>query len=447
MIKPVLRSTSAFMADRSGNFAIITALLMVPLVGMSGLAADHLAASSAKQRIDTAADAAALAAINTARRLSQGNANWGTGNVIPEARAAAQRAFAANLRDTGRTTVGAPNIQVTRNNDTFTARIGWSATTQSYFGGIFNVSSHQLTGAAEATASLALYTNIHVVMDYSASMLIGATPADHQRSFDLGNKINPGMNCAFLCHMPRNASEQPTYPALKGQVTLRVDVMRSALMSAIADLQRSQTIADQYRIGVYGFSSEVREFLAASDARATDLSHVRNVVNATDPWNASGGGTKYGNLFSRLDRVIPAAGAGLTPAQPRQAVILVTDGVEDAIRYAPGGLKSWYDASVPIFAPSYPGPKFQNLNPAYCDALKSRGVQIIVVRVRYVVPSMHNGWPQFQFIRNTLEPLMANTLGRCATSPANYVVADTPDEIRRAIEAAFSMVAPLRLTN
>lgn len=447
MIQPIRRVTSAFMADRSGNFGLLVALLAVPLVGVSGLAADHLTASSAQQRIDTAADAAALAAINTARRLSQGNADWGSGNVIQEARAAAQRAFAANLRDVGRTSVGAPKIVITRKNDTFTARVGWSASTQSYFGGIFNVSSHRLNGAAEATASLALYTNIHVVMDYSASMLIGATPADHQRSLDLGNQINPGMNCAFLCHMPRNASERPTYPALKGQVTLRVDVMRSALLSAIGDLQRSQTIANQYRLGVYGFSSEVREFLGASDPRASDLAHVRTVVNATDPWAASGGGTKYGNLFARLNQVIPAAGAGITPAQPRQAVILVTDGVEDAIRYAPGGLNSWYDASVPIFAPSYPGPKFQNLNPAYCDDLKSRGVQIIVVRVRYVVPSMHNGWPQFQFIRNTLEPLMPNTLGRCATSPANYVVADTPDEIRRAIDAAFSMVAPVRLTH
>jgi hypothetical protein len=50
-------------------------------------------------------------------------------------------------------------------------------------------------------------------------------------------------------------------------------------------------------------------------------------------------------------------------------------------------------------------------------------------------------------IRDTLEPLMPNTLGACATSPSHYVVADTPEEIHRGIEAAFRLAAPVRLTH
>ena len=52
-----------FIRDRSGNFGILAALMLVPVIGAAGLALDYTNALSIKGRIQGAADAAALAAV------------------------------------------------------------------------------------------------------------------------------------------------------------------------------------------------------------------------------------------------------------------------------------------------------------------------------------------------------------------------------------------------
>ncbi len=56
--------SSAFLSDRSGNFGIMTALLMVPLVGSAGLALDYAHALSLRTQLYAAADAAAVGAVS-----------------------------------------------------------------------------------------------------------------------------------------------------------------------------------------------------------------------------------------------------------------------------------------------------------------------------------------------------------------------------------------------
>ena len=52
-----------FISDRSGNFGIMTALLMVPLIGMAGMAVDFAHAMSLRTQLFAAADAAAVGSI------------------------------------------------------------------------------------------------------------------------------------------------------------------------------------------------------------------------------------------------------------------------------------------------------------------------------------------------------------------------------------------------
>ena len=52
-----------FILDRSGNFGIMTALLMVPLVGAAGMAVDVAHALSLRTQLYAAADAAAVGSI------------------------------------------------------------------------------------------------------------------------------------------------------------------------------------------------------------------------------------------------------------------------------------------------------------------------------------------------------------------------------------------------
>jgi Flp pilus assembly protein TadG len=68
MISRVSRSTGlrAFARDERGQFAIIGALLMVPILAIAGLALDYARLHAAQSRLQAAADAAAMAAVGAA---------------------------------------------------------------------------------------------------------------------------------------------------------------------------------------------------------------------------------------------------------------------------------------------------------------------------------------------------------------------------------------------
>jgi len=208
IMKTCIRLAGLFARDQRGAFPVMFALLSVPLMGMGGLAADHLTTQNARQRFDTAADAAALAAINTARRLAQGDASWATspssgighGVVLQEARIAGERAFNAHLSGQGAARVNKFDVDVRRNGNEYTALVQWSGEASSHFGSLFKIDSYTLSGSAEARTSLEVYTNVHVVMDFSASMLIGVTQADHDRAAQVSLPLI-NQSCAFLCHL------------------------------------------------------------------------------------------------------------------------------------------------------------------------------------------------------------------------------------------------------
>lgn len=56
-----------FARDRQGNVALLTGLLAVPLVGAVGFGIDYTRAVNYRIKLDAAANAASLAAIDTAR--------------------------------------------------------------------------------------------------------------------------------------------------------------------------------------------------------------------------------------------------------------------------------------------------------------------------------------------------------------------------------------------
>ncbi len=81
----VRASLRQFVRDERGQFAIIGALLMVPVIAISGLALDYARLHSAQSRLQSAADAAALAAIGAAgqpvARLQQLAADFAAANA------------------------------------------------------------------------------------------------------------------------------------------------------------------------------------------------------------------------------------------------------------------------------------------------------------------------------------------------------------------------------
>lgn len=57
---------SRFVRDRKANIAVITALVMIPIIFLLGMTLDFTQALRKKQQLDAAADAAAIAAVRPA---------------------------------------------------------------------------------------------------------------------------------------------------------------------------------------------------------------------------------------------------------------------------------------------------------------------------------------------------------------------------------------------
>jgi Flp pilus assembly protein TadG len=72
----------SFFKNTSGNFGILAALMLVPVIGAAGLALDYSNALTVKTRIQGAADAAALAAVaESSIGVKQAMAMSGDGEV------------------------------------------------------------------------------------------------------------------------------------------------------------------------------------------------------------------------------------------------------------------------------------------------------------------------------------------------------------------------------
>lgn len=425
---------SRFRKDASGNIALFTALLMVPIVGVGGLAIDHMQADTAKVRFDNAADSAALAAVNTARSVSSGNTAWGGGDPITAGTAAAARVFGANAKNAGTAVPPEPRITLTRVGDEYVASVAWSTNTPATFGRLFGQESHAVSGRAEARSGAPLYNEFHILMDYSASMLIGATTTDIQRTYDI-------TGCAFACHL---ADDTLAQVRASGGVRMRIDVMKDAIINAIDELRRRAVMPNQYRFGVYGFSSDTRIFLDVSDPRSGDFDAVIAAVRASDPWRSNGGGTNFPNALSWLDGRVKTNGDG-TLGKPLQRVILISDGMQNERRYTPDGWDEIPDQLHFIGPSTQIGSARAGLMDARdCDPLKSKGVEIAAVHVQYValtsapIPSPTWLTEKMDFIERILIPRMADSMGKCATSPGLYADASTPSEIQAAIKGAFT---------
>jgi Flp pilus assembly protein TadG len=143
-----------FRTDEKGNVALLTGLLAVPLVGAVGFGIDYTRAVSYRIQLDAAANAATLAAIDTARALMAANPNLTEADVKAAAAAKAQQVFAARA-PSQYTPIISSDFGVTRVGQTMNANGSYTATMPTVFTGLVGVNQMDLAGTSAANGSLA----------------------------------------------------------------------------------------------------------------------------------------------------------------------------------------------------------------------------------------------------------------------------------------------------
>jgi hypothetical protein len=178
LAKPGFPAISRFSSARRAGIAIIAAILIVPMIGLIGLAVDFALWNQTYAAMALAANGAAMNAVKIAADAQiAGNANY-----LADGSTAGKQWFAAQIGArgyTGTLSTIQPTVTVTQSSDTtLTATVTFSAEMQSVFGLLYNVLQYPLNIESDAIASTAPYLEVQILLDNSSSMEIGATPAD-----------------------------------------------------------------------------------------------------------------------------------------------------------------------------------------------------------------------------------------------------------------------------
>ena len=198
-----------FRRDRRGNVAVIFAIACVPLISAIGCAIDYSEATRIKAKMQSAADAAAVAAI------SQNSAGWlastamTSNGPVTVAQTEAVNVFNGNVTASSSLYNSlVVTATVMKTGPALASTVSFSANVPVTFMKVVGYSQLTVTGSSSATSSLPLYLDFYVMLDVSGSMGLPSTNAEQTR-LTLVNPDNFNVypaGCTFACHFQASGS-------------------------------------------------------------------------------------------------------------------------------------------------------------------------------------------------------------------------------------------------
>ncbi len=452
-------------ASESGNFAILTAILLMVLLFALGMAYDLTMAQSRKDQINGMADVAALGAV-TPTMMTNSAANSQT---------AAANLFSSQIATVTGVVYQPGNLSAVANDSvngttvTRTVTVNYTAASQNVFAGVLGMPTFPIAGSSSASASVAPNIDFFLLLDTSPSMEIGATDADIAKlqAATVAQQSNATpAGCAFGCH-----ETNPTASDVKGNpngednytlarnlgVTMRIDRVKTATSTLMGDAETivKANIA-KYRAALYTidytfnklylFPNDIPQYTESSGESLTDLSAAgtasQNIAplevysnnNVTNGNNNNDEDTGLDGGVSSINALMPAPGNGTNTKNdtPQEVLFIVTDGLNDTDS---NGTRVY----TPIDSSG------QNL----CSTIKARGIRIAVLYTTYV--PLDNGaiggptW--YDKHVESVQPNIAAAAQACA-SPGLYFEVNTSGDIPTAMTALFQkVVATAHLTH
>ncbi|MBW9056257.1 pilus assembly protein [Rhizobium mesosinicum] len=423
--------SSAFLSDRSGNFGIMTALLMVPLVGTAGLALDYAHALSLRTELYAAADAAAVGSISeksdavAAAMTMQGN------GTISVAKTDARNIFFSQMSGELASVPVNLSIDVTKTANKLNSKVTFSASVPTTFMHVLGRDSITVSGTATAEYQTASFMDFFILLDNTPSMGVAATPTGV-------SKLEAKTGCAFACHQMDQSTNNYTIAKSLG-VAMRIDVVRQATQALTDTAKTERVSADQFRMGVYTFGTKAEDAkLTTISGLTSDLTQVKNYTDAVDlmtiPYQNYNKDqlTSFDSAMTQMNTIIDPSGDGTSNTSPEKILFFVSDGVGDSYKPSTCTKKTT-------------GGRCQEpIDISLCKPLKDRGVKIAVLYTTYLpLPSnnWYNDW--IKPFQNEIPTRMA----ACA-SPGLYFEVSPTEGIADAMKALFLKVirAP-RLTS
>lgn len=413
--------------DRSGNFGIMTALLLVPIVGTAGMAVDFANALNIRNQLYAAADAAAVGSLaEKSPGVTAAMGMTSDGTVAVAQTDANSLFFAQNSAALTSSNVKVA-IAVTKTGNTLQSNVSFTATVPTTFLHVIGQDTISIAGKATAQNQTQTYMDFYILIDNTPSMGVGATPNDVALMED-----NTSDKCAFACHETGANKGKDNYTLAKSlKVTMRIDVVREATKSLTTTATTQRSSSDQYRMAVYTFGAAAETAALTTISPLTaDLAQVQTYTSAVDLMTIpqqnynSDAQTSFDTALTALNTTIPTPGNGYTSSSPQKTLFFVTDGVGDSIK--PVGCTAPLD-----------GNRCQEpIDTSFCTPLKNRGVKIAILYTTYL-PLPANPW----YVRwiDPFSKQIPAKLQSCA-SPGLYFEVSPTQGISDAMNALFMRV-------
>jgi Flp pilus assembly protein TadG len=298
-------------------------IALVPLAAAVGFAFDYSRVSSIRSKLDQAADIATLASVSKSANPF----------VNTPTQASVQQWFDAAVSQIPGVTITGFTATITPSVTNMVVTVSYTAQVQTTLGGVLGVTSVAIAGTSTAQTYAPPYVDFYLLLDNSPSMGLGATADDITHL----QQLTPD-SCAFACHQHTfDSNHQITgdntndyyHVARNNGVTLRIDVLRTATQQLTRTATAAETLANQFRMGVYTFSDTFQTVASLS----SDMSSVATSANAIDLayayYNQRDAQTSFDTALSYINSIMPNPGSGAGPTTPQEFLFLVTDGVED----------------------------------------------------------------------------------------------------------------------
>jgi Flp pilus assembly protein TadG len=373
-----------FFRDRSGNFGVMTALMLVPVIGVAGFAIDISNALIVRSTLQAAADAAAIAAVaETSAGVMQAMQMKSDGQ-LSAAIEDAKKVFIGHAKMSEEYELKNFDVDVVKTGTQVKAIFTFDATVPTSLARILGQSDVTVGGRAEAVFQTDTFRDFYLLLDNTPSMGVGATPADVTKMVD-----NTRDKCAFACHIVKDGVEDKNsyyYLAKRLGVTIRIDVVAKATAALMETAKSSRKSSNQYRMAVYTFGEKAED---------TKLLQVASLTDNLDQVKASASGiglmsipyqgydndqqTDFDRALKNIGELMGTAGTGSSAGNPEKILFFVSDGVGDA--YKPSSCTK----------KTTNGRCQEPIDTTQCEALKSKGYRIAVLYTTYL-PLPTNDW-------------------------------------------------------
>ena len=449
--------------DRKANVAVITALVMVPIIFLLGMTLDFTQALRKKEQLDAAADAAAIAAVRPAMLMQS--------DTVAQDTATAIFMSVANSLP-GLVAIPTPTITVTDVGLQRTVTVSYNAASLNNFPKVLlNTASWPISGKATSQAASAPNMNWYLLMDNSPSMGIGATLTDINNliaaTAPAKQPAASSQNCAFACHETNISHDGGTKDNLtiarNNSITLRIDLVTNSvnqLLNTWSNCPQSGITGGvmqcmsalnntTYKAALYTFDTRLNTLatLTTPTVAGTKVSNIalmsvlyQNCVVSTSC--NTDYGTDIAGALTSVNSIMPTPGLGsnVVGDTPQEVVFLVTDGVEDKIV-----------ATCPnaTFASNHRCQ--QPLDTTMCTTIKNRGIKIAILYTEYlqlinlgpshnITDNWYKSWVDPYDEPQSSTGTIAKNLQACA-SPGFFSDVQTGGNITQALTDLFIKVA------